>query len=314
MKISIIIPVYNCENYIERCVKSVLAQTFKDFELLLIDDGSTDNTAAICDMLAKEDSRVIVHHKENGGVSEARNLGLRQAKGDNITFMDSDDYVPDNYLEELNKAIYSADISVCDISCLKNGEEIKRFTCDKYTLTHTEAIELLLSRKQINSGPCGKLFRRNVIGEIVFPKMKAYEDILFVLEVFEKATIINSTTNTTYFYDNSTGGAMTGYAKHPTTDVVKMADAVLSYLDQNKGRYSNEPEYTTISHLMQHLQSLSACKEKTKEQLVLMYSICELFKRNQKRIRKNKAFSFKEKLIYYSAAHGYWIKGGIRKI
>lgn len=314
MKISVIIPIYNSEQYVKRCVDSILEQTFSNFELLLINDGSTDKSGDICDALAKQDSRISVFHTANNGVSEARNHGLKHAKGEYITFIDSDDHVPKNYLQELYKGIYDADISVCDIYCIKNGVETTRFTCEKHTLNQREAIELLLSRKQINSGPCGKLFKRNVIGTTLFPKMKTYEDILFVLEVFNKATQINSTSNTEYIYDNGTGGAMTEYAKHPTTDVVTMAEVVFAYLDDNKGKYTDNPEYTTFSHLMQHLQGLSEESTKTNEQLILISSICSFFKKHKKRIRNNTVFTFKEKMIFYFAAHGYWLKGGIRKI
>ena len=100
-KISIIVPVYNTEKYLRRCVDSILAQTFTDFELLLINDGSTDSSGAICDEYTQKDSRVRVFHKENGGVSSACNLGLDNARGEWITFEDSDDTLPVNALEDI---------------------------------------------------------------------------------------------------------------------------------------------------------------------------------------------------------------------
>src|SRR5690606_27273688 len=96
-KVSVIIPVYNAEKYLRECIDSVLAQTFDDFELLLINDGSTDGSGKICDEYAQKDARVKVFHKENGGVSSARNLGLDNAKGEWITFIDSDDWIGENY-------------------------------------------------------------------------------------------------------------------------------------------------------------------------------------------------------------------------
>ena len=99
--ISVIVPVYNTEKYLHRCVDSILAQTFTDFELLLIDDGSTDSSGAICDESAQKDSRVRVFHKENGGVSSARNLGLDKAKGKWVTFVDSDDWIKESFLNKL---------------------------------------------------------------------------------------------------------------------------------------------------------------------------------------------------------------------
>ena len=100
-KISVIIPVYNAEKYLRRCVDSILAQIFTDFELLLIDDGSKDKSGVICDEYAKKDNRVKVFHKENGGVSSARNLGLDNARGEWIGFIDSDDMVKPEYLDGL---------------------------------------------------------------------------------------------------------------------------------------------------------------------------------------------------------------------
>ena len=101
MKISIITPVYNVEKYIHRCIDSILAQTFTDFELLLIDDGSKDNSGKICDEYAKSDKRIRVFHKENGGVSSARNLGVDEAKGEYISFIDPDDWIELNMYEEI---------------------------------------------------------------------------------------------------------------------------------------------------------------------------------------------------------------------
>ncbi|MDV4357675.1 glycosyltransferase, partial [Enterococcus faecium] len=95
-RISIIVPVYNVEKYLKKCVDSILGQTFTDFELLLIDDGSTDNSGSICDELAKTDNRIKVIHKENGGLSDARNIGIEVAKGDFIGFIDSDDYIDED--------------------------------------------------------------------------------------------------------------------------------------------------------------------------------------------------------------------------
>lgn len=112
-KISVIVPVYNVEKYLHRCIDSILAQTFTDFELLLIDDGSTDGSGAICDEYATKDNRVRVFHKENGGVSSARNLGLDNMRGGYLTFVDSDDWVDSTYLGELIE--YSdADLVVSD--------------------------------------------------------------------------------------------------------------------------------------------------------------------------------------------------------
>ena len=102
-KISIIVPVYNVENYLERCVESILKQTYTNFELLLINDGSTDQSGDLCDQLALRDQRIRVIHKENGGLSAARNTGIDHASSDLIGFIDSDDYIEEDMYETLNR-------------------------------------------------------------------------------------------------------------------------------------------------------------------------------------------------------------------
>lgn len=312
--ISVIVPVYNKRDYIERCVKSVIGQSFKDFELILVDDGSTDGSGSVCDALGATDERIKVVHTANRGVSAARNAGIAMSTGRYLTFMDGDDCIPKGYLATLFEAAGGADIALCDVTCLKNGVESIRFSCKRGTLTGAEAIELLLSRKEINSGPCGKLFCREVVGDLSFPPMKVYEDILFVLAAFDRARCIRTTDGTEYLYDQDTGGAMSEYAKKPCGDLITMAEKVLNYLDERKGLFTPVPEYTTISHLMQHLKEIEGIKEKTPEQRALLKAICGFFYKNRKRIRKNKAFGFKERIVYLFAARGYRIKGGIRKI
>ena len=114
--ISVIVPIYQTERYLPRCIDSILAQSFRDFELLLIDDGSKDNSGAICDWYARQDSRVRVFHKENGGISDTRNFGLDHAKGDYIAFVDSDDYIGHDYLKILMEMAVENDADMTIIS------------------------------------------------------------------------------------------------------------------------------------------------------------------------------------------------------
>ena len=126
-KISVIIPVYNTEKYLRRCIDSVLAQTYQDFELLLIDDGSKDSSGAICDEYASQDTRVRVFHKENGGVSSARNLGLDHARGEWITFVDADDWMADDMLQQMldTADAEGADVVLADLAfSFSKGDDI----------------------------------------------------------------------------------------------------------------------------------------------------------------------------------------------
>ena len=120
--ISVIVPVYNTEKYIEKCVMSILNQTYKNLEIILIDDGSTDNSPQICDSLAEKDNRITVIHQPNGGVSSARNIGLDNTHGDYITFVDSDDYIAPNMIEFLSENIGDTNIAMCGYTSVdENG-------------------------------------------------------------------------------------------------------------------------------------------------------------------------------------------------
>ena len=126
--ISVIVPVYKVEIYLDKCIESILAQTYKNFELILVDDGSPDRCPMLCDLYAKKYDMVRVIHKTNGGLSDARNVGVLNAKGEYVTFIDSDDYVAEDYLETLwnLKSKYEAEITVCGIKIIFENGKIKR--------------------------------------------------------------------------------------------------------------------------------------------------------------------------------------------
>lgn len=201
-KISVIVPVYNTEKYLRRCVDSILAQTFTDFELLLIDDGSTDGSGAICDEYAKKDSRVRVFHKENGGVSSARNLGLDNAIGEYITFIDSDDFIEKSYFEMLSQykdpdivvSYYIAEgwngwISTPFPDLSFNEKNIKYFL-EKYLISCNV--------------PWGKFLKRKIVEKhkIRFDLNFAYgEDTLFIMDYLYYVNNVEMNSWKMYHYD-----------------------------------------------------------------------------------------------------------------
>ena len=158
--ISVIVPVYKVECYLHRCIDSILAQSYTDFELLLIDDGSPDNCGLICDEYAAKDSRVRVFHKENGGVSSARNLGLDNARGEWIAFIDSDDYVDVDYLAEL--VDYTEKYKTDYVVTLNT---IKEYTTENSLILYPNAYSQLFSCYNFhnNGHPWGKLYKTEII-------------------------------------------------------------------------------------------------------------------------------------------------------
>ena len=163
-KISVIVPVYNAGEYLHRCVDSILAQTFTDFELLLVNDGSKDNSGVICDEYAARDSRVCVFHKENGGVSSARNLGLDNAKGEWITFVDSDDYILPAFLTTFVD-LCKSNPDLCIQGIVPNYEISSEYKITQSSFNYNGNVKdyLLLNNCQMAGSLCNKLFNNSII-------------------------------------------------------------------------------------------------------------------------------------------------------
>ena len=186
--ISVIVPVYNAEQYLPRCIESVLAQTFVDWEMLLIDDGSTDASGSICDEYAAKDERIRVFHKENGGVSSARNLGLDNAQGEWITFVDSDDYIEENYLKSFEGNL-DADLVVGNIQMIRKQEveEVgSHISPGYYNDIKSEVANCLTNLCFL--APWGKMFRRTLVLGLHFDEsMCISEDTKYVFSFISRS-------------------------------------------------------------------------------------------------------------------------------
>ncbi len=189
--ISIIVPVYNVEKYIDQCVQSIQNQTYNNLEIILIDDGSTDQSGVICDYYANQDERIHVIHQKNGGLSDARNTGLGIACGDFIGFVDSDDWIePQMYEEMLKKALeVNAEIVQCRYKSVFEDRTIDKSGNDVVILSREELLNIYIcehSQYVIQNSVWCKLFKKGIIGTLLFPKGRNSEDIMFTTKVFCK--------------------------------------------------------------------------------------------------------------------------------
>lgn len=212
-KISVIVPVYNVEKYIHRCVDSILAQTFTDYELILVDDGSPDNCGKICDEYAGKDSRIHVIHKENGGLSDARNAGIDWAFANSdsewITFIDSDDWVHHKYLEALYTGAtkYACLISSMQLTKVKSDIDSNEYVNQRVEIS-VESMEdvYTLFGKQVACYAPGRLYRKALWIDVRFPKSKKWEDVSTIYKVILKVEQIAFVHNDFYYYFfNNTG-------------------------------------------------------------------------------------------------------------
>lgn len=194
--ISVIIPVYNVETYVKECIESVIQQTYKDLEVIIIDDGSTDNSGKICDQYAELDRRIMVIHQKNQGVSAARNKGLDIAKGDYIVFVDSDDYIENDMIERLYKALLesSSDLVICNYKEIYEDikvENEKKGPLKNEILLSYEAIEKLFeSGSWYYVVPWNKIYRKELWNQIRFPKGYIHEDEAVIHRIFERCNKI----------------------------------------------------------------------------------------------------------------------------
>lgn len=204
VKLSVIVPVYNVQNYLRRCIDSIISQSFTNFELILVDDGSTDSSTEICDEYEKTDQRIKVVHKSNGGLSSARNFGIDVAEGDYISFIDSDDWIEPTMFQDMLSCLESthADICICGLrTVLENGEieeEVKyNSSC---TLSGSQATKILLLDKEIPSFAWNKIYKRALWHTIRFPIGRYYEDTAIIYKVFTLAQLISITDQVYYNY------------------------------------------------------------------------------------------------------------------
>lgn len=301
--ISVIIPIYNAEKELPRMLNCLLDQTERDFEVILVDDGSKDGSGCICNKIAKKDSRFHAIHQINAGVSAARNRGLSEATGEYITFLDADDVIDSWYLTTLLSAceIRNADVSVCDVALEQNGVEKTRFTLPEKSLSQADGLNYLLTRQGINTGPCAKLFRKTVLDGVAFPPLCAYEDILFVKDAFCHAQKIAVTDKATYHYIENADGAMSHFAKTPSLDIVKATDQLLAFY---KTRRDLSPMgfYITASHLMQYI--IPMLPAPTEQELPFLTAAQRLYQRYGMDICRCEAFPWKEKIVYLAFSIG----------
>ena len=206
-KISVIIPVYNVSSYLSDCVDSVIKQTYKNIEIILVDDGSTDGSGKLCDEYKEKDSRIVVIHKKNGGLSDARNAGLEIAKGEYISFVDSDDFISSFFIEIFMKAIIE---NKCDIAAMKwgtsfwDGEEhpvlAKNIAdCTIEFFDTREALAYMLYQ-QIATGAPFKIYKKEIFDKIRFPVGYFYEDVATTYKTFLKARKVGIIAGDLYAY------------------------------------------------------------------------------------------------------------------
>ena len=236
-KISVIVPVYNVEAYLERCVESILQQTYAHFELILINDGSTDSSGQICDQLASQYENIKVYHIENAGVSNARNMGIQLATGSWVTFIDSDDFVTQDYLATLASAVEGVNVGfvIAPLHHIKNGivTDLPSHSEKTELWSTEETMKELLMTTRTSFFPVAKLFKRDLLADEKFnTNYHLAEDALFLTELLLKTrcscVFIDKPV---YYYDHREGSATTSVNRH-VFDTIEVYKQIIAQVSQ----------------------------------------------------------------------------------
>ncbi len=222
MLVSVIIPVYKAEKYLARCIESVIGQSYPKLEIILVDDGSPDSCPSICDNYEKQDKRVVVIHKKNGGLSSARNAGIKIAKGKYLFFLDADDFINYNALKEM---VYEAEKNQSEIVVAgleKVSEDVEKFVENQILQVKFIKIDnTVFFEQKISNHSCGKLFQKALFDHISFPEGRNYEDVATSYLIFDKATNISYTKVGLYYYRITPNGISNTFSKKNLDDFMQ---------------------------------------------------------------------------------------------
>lgn len=238
--VSIIVPVYKVEKYLHKCVDSIINQSYRKLEIILVDDGSPDTCPTICNEYRDKDDRVVVIHKENGGLSDARNTGLDVATGEYITFIDSDDYYAPDAIERLIEASvkYHADIIAMGAAIVSPDYESIRYEAPEARVESSSDYYIGICNGERTPSVCTKLFAKKIIGNQRFLKGRLNEDFLFTLNILFRDCTIATTNYVGYFYYQRPGSISHSGNKKSLADAIQNCIDLLNAADTNNPAFS----------------------------------------------------------------------------
>ena len=296
--ISVIVPVYKVEKYLNKCIDSIINQTYKNLEIILVDDGSPDNCPQICDEYAKRDNRIKVIHKENGGLSDTRNVGIHVAKGKYIGFVDSDDWIALEFYEKLYKLLkkHNAEIAVCDFTRTNN---------ENLLVNNKNTIEIMYSQeeylKRYFKIGCqnteyyawNKLYKRNLISDNQYPKGLTSEDVVGTYKAILKSNKIVKTSEKLYFYRYNSE-SITGKFSEKDLDLIPIWNQIIEITKNNNSKYMWMAELNRyrIDYTLLMRMAINLEYEEIKEKYSLEY------KKNLEDLKKHKKILLKSKIPF----------------
>ncbi|SCJ97883.1 Hyaluronan synthase [uncultured Blautia sp.] len=295
--VSVIVPIYNVEKYLERCISSILEQSYNNIEVILVDDGSNDGCPIICDKFERKDARVKVVHKPNGGLSSARNAGLEQMKGEYITFIDSDDWVEVNFVERMVEAISKSKVDVVQCGyCKKNDDNVVYVS----TLTNEivygkdKILKSFFVTQNYQTMACMKLYKSEIFRKIKFHEGKNNEDTIYFADYIDKVNSIQVINDVLYNYYVNTNSIM-----HSELTKRKVEDAYFSGEYMLKKCEEKYPEFTLYMRRNICDFSIGLYMQADNSQKQLKKEIYKKFKNNYILLVKSSCLDIKKRLKFW---------------
>lgn len=300
--ISVIVPVYNVESYLDRCIESILKQTYCQLEIILIDDGSTDNSGSMCDTYSSKDKRVKVIHKENGGLSDARNVGIDACKGKYITFVDSDDFLDKTYIAFLYYLIRQGEyqISICNPKYYYDGDQIIAWNGKEVIkkMNNIEALKIMLYQQYYDTSAWGKLYEKHLFSSVRFPKGRLFEDLGTIYKIMLLSKNVIFSNRELYYYQQRNTSISGEKYNDRKKDYLEFAEQIFSEV---KEEYP-ELKLAAASRCVSVASHLSMQSIDLKKENKLFYSkICQY----RKGLLNDSDVRIKNKIIVFISYFGY---------
>ena len=259
--VSVIVPVYNVEAYLPRCIDSILSQTYENLEILLVNDGSRDSSGAICEEYAKRDSRIRVFHKENGGQSTARNLALDEMRGEYVTFVDSDDWIELDAYSPMMELIQKEQVKLVsagryDVSARTGEKKLGLCPGNQEVLTAEEMLGRLFTWDGCDSSPCDKLFHRSLFDGVRFPTRSNCEDVAIVYKLVEAAGKAALLDKPIYNYYHRPGSTSYTSLSERTFYFEEYTETILPYIQQKFPSIYDQARYFRVRSLVYSVLSV----------------------------------------------------------
>lgn len=289
--VSVIVPIYNVEKYLERCIKSIIQQSYENLEIILVDDGSTDSSGKICDEYKEKDNRIIVIHKKNGGLSDARNSGIKIMTGEYVTFIDSDDYVSTDMIKNMLGILEKSSCRVVQGEFMRGCDNYYDFnSTGKYSIYgKKDAFE----NRDVHVCVCGKMYESSLIKDRYFPIGKINEDEFYTYKCVYEADGIAVTKDKMYYYYQQPDSIMHKKNPYLRLDILEAYDERIDYFKRKK-----EERLVIISIKEKCIREIllyaraKGCADEKEKRIYLK----KLFKEDYKKI-KRQSYSFREQVL-----------------